>query len=105
MRMKVTGFDGIQRKLRDLQKKASALSGPIPVGDLLTPQFVSANTRFKNVTELIEAGGFVVESQTDFEALPEDKLDAHIRSVSRFASWQDMLSAATAAHVKRKLGL
>jgi hypothetical protein len=105
LRMKVTGLDGIERSLRDLQKRASSLTGPKPVGDVLTPEFVAANTRFKDVSSLMEAGGFTIASQGDFEAIPEDKLDAHIRAVSRFASWKAMLSEGAADYMKRELRL
>jgi len=105
--VKIEGLDELQRKLTSLSDKAKELDGThsVSMSDLLTPDFVSRHTRFENVENFLQAGGFSCGSQAEFEAIPEDKLDAFIRSVSSFASWQEMLGAAGQEWAASKLGL
>jgi len=104
--MKIRGPDEFSKKLNDLAKKAEELDGQHTVGlnELLTPSFVSKHTRFANADDLFEASGFKVESQEDFEAIPDAEWDQFIRSVSSFSSWQEMLQAATEEWAAKKLG-
>ena len=62
-------------------------------------------TSFSTLDELFAAGGFKVESQEDFEAIPEDEFDKHIASSTKFKNWEDMLGEATSQYAVQKLGL
>lgn len=77
----------------------------VSITEVLTPSFISQHTRFSDANAMFEATGFKIESQEDFQAIPDDKLDEFIRSESSFSTWRDMLSAAMAAWTKKKLGL
>ena len=105
--MPIRGLDQLSKKLDQLARNAKELDGThsVSLTDVLTPEFVSQYTRFADAGQLFEAGGFNANSQAEFEAIPEDKLDAFIRSESSFGSWKDMLTAAGAAWTKAKLGL
>jgi hypothetical protein len=105
--LKITGLDNLTKNLQDLDKKAKALQGthPIPLDELLTPAFVSKHTRFASAEDLFEASGFRIESQEDFAAIPDDKWDEFIRSVSPFSDWHAMLEAAVGPWTAKKLGL
>jgi hypothetical protein len=105
--MPIKGLDQLSKKLDQLAKNAKELDGThsVSLTDVLTPAFVSQHTRFADADQLFEASGFNANSQAEFEAIPEDKLDAFIRSESSFGSWKDMLSAAGAAWAKGRLGL
>ena len=43
-----------------------------------------------------------IENQKDFEALPEEKMDAWVRKATKFSSWQEMLDTATDKYVMHK---
>ena len=105
--LKITGLDELAKKLNDLSKKANALDGNhnVPMGELLTPSFISKHTHFATADEMFSASGYKVETQEDFAALPEDKCDEFIRSISSFSDWQTMLGAASKEWVAKKLGL
>ena len=105
--MPIKGLDQFSKKLDQLAKNAKELDGThsVSLTDVLTPAFVSQHTRFADADQLFEASGFNANSQADFEAIPEDKLDVFISSESSFGSWKDLLSAAGAAWAKSKLGL
>jgi len=104
--MKIEGLDEIQRKLKDMSNKAKELDGAhsVSLSEVLTPAFISRHTRFSDADELFDAGGFSFESQDEFEAIPEDKLDAFIQSESLFTSWRDMLETASKEWTAEKLG-
>lgn len=105
--MKIHGLDELGKTLRGIADNARELDGrhSVSLDDLLTPEFVARNTRFANADELFNAGGFSASSQEEFEAIPDEMLDAFVRAQSPFDSWQEMLSAAGGEWAKRKLGL
>ena len=103
--LKITGIDELRKKLDDLAKKVDSLDGQhIPVSELLSPSFVSKHTSFSSADELFEASGFKVETQEDFAAIPDNKWDEYIRSVSNFENWQAMLDGAGKKWAAKKLG-
>ncbi len=106
MGMKITGLDELQRKLQDLSRKAEAVGGEhsVPITELLTPTFLAGCTLFNSADELFEKSGFKVESQADFDAIPNDVWDEFIRGNTSFPSWKEMLQAAGANWAKEKLG-
>jgi len=74
------------------------------MSEVLTGDFISRSTRFSSLEELLEASGFMIESQDDFAAIPVDDLDRFIRSNSPFDSWNALLSTAGSEWAKKKLG-
>lgn len=104
---KMHGFDELQRKFRDLSRKAAELDGTdsVSIIELLTPSFVSKYTRFVNAEEMFKASGFEIETQEDFAAIPDDEWDEFIQSVSSFPNWQAMLEKAFELWTAKKLGL
>jgi hypothetical protein len=104
--MATKGFGDLSKKLNQLADNARALGDTksASLTEILTPQFMSSHTRYQTANEFFEASGFKVDSQADFEAIPEDKLDAFVRSASSFSSWRELLNTAGAAWAKKKLG-
>lgn len=104
--MSVKGLDGLSKKLGQLANNAKELSNTTSVSltDVLTPEFVAQHTKFADASELFEASGFDMSSQSALEALPERELDKFISSVSPFGTWREMINAAGTAWAKRKLG-
>ena len=104
--IKIRGLDEVSKKLDDLAKKAKTLDGKhnVPMNELLNPTFVSKHTRFGTVEEMFDSSGFKVESQEDLAAIPNDKWDDFIRSVSSFENWQAMLDQAVKNWTAKKLG-
>jgi len=105
--MKIKGLEEFSKKLDNLAKNTKALDGQhtVAVTELLTPAFVAEHTRFSNADEMFEASGFKIETSEDFKAIPDDKWDEFIRSISSFQNWQSMLSEASKAWAVKKLGL
>lgn len=106
MTFMMKGLNEIQNKLKDLERKAKELDGsPIPLTNALTPEFIREYSSFSSLDELLQASGFKVESQEDFDAIPDDEWDKFIGEHTRYSSWQEMLNEAGARYAKKKLGL
>ena len=105
--IKVTGLDELTKKLDDMAARAKALHGThqVQINDLLNPPFISAHTRFADIDALFGAGGFKADTTEEFEAIPEDKLDAFVSAESGFTTWSDMVQAASKEWATKKLGL
>ena len=104
--LKIEGLDQLQKKLKNIAKKAKELDGEhsVPVSELLTNSFIAKHTTYSTADEMFEASGFKVETQKDFSNIPDTEWDEYIRSNSSFADWQSMLGAATQEWAASKLG-
>lgn len=103
--MKITGLKEFQKKLDKLASNIKALdeNNNVPLNEVLNDQFISKHTKFTSLSELIERSGFNVQSAEDFYAIPDDKWDEYIKSISRFSGWKEMLRNATELWAVKKL--
>ena len=103
---KTHGFDKAKRRLEELRRKAEALDGThhIPLTELFPASFLTKNTQFDSLESMFQASGFLIESQEDFEKIPDDEWDSFIRSHSQFSNWGEMLGAASREWAGRRLG-
>ena len=61
------------------------------------------DTSFMRTFEkFLQGSRLKIENQRDFEALPEEKMDAWVRKATKFSSWQEMLDTATDKYVMHK---
>ena len=104
--IKIKGLDKLEKQLKQMQKGAKELSRTkqVSFSELFTTSFMKKYTSFSSMDELLNAGGFKVESQEDFEAIPDTELDRHIASTTKFKNWKDMLNEATTQYAAKKLG-
>lgn len=100
------GFDDLEKQLDKISKAAKDLEGTqsVDISLLLTSKFLRKHSRFSSFSELLEAGNFQVNSQEEFEAIPESDFDEHIRKTTDFSSWEKMLEAASEEYILEKIG-
>jgi len=105
--LKITGMDELQKKLKDLSRRAEGLSGQqkVPIPELLTGEFLRQCSRFHSADEMFSASGFKIDSADDFAAIPDTEWDQFIRTNTSFESWEAMLSQAGGEWAARRLGL
>lgn len=105
IKFKGDGFDKIKRDLESFQKKAKEMEGTnsISFHELFTPEFLKKYTRFISLDEMFEKSGFTINSQEDFEKIPEDAWDKFISTNSKFNLWKEMLDVAGEEWVAREL--
>ncbi len=106
MSFEIKGLKDAQERLNKLSEGVERLDGQtVPLAEVLTDSFIQENSSFDSLDSLIEASGFTVESQTDFEAIPDDEWNNFISKNTSFDSWQDMINNAGAIYARNKLGL
>lgn len=105
--MKIKELKEFSRKLNAITENLGELqqTKSVPLGELLTADFFSTNTKFVSLDQLFESGDFRVESTEDLEAVPSEQLGAHIRANSSYADWSSMLGDAGSQWAVKKIGL
>lgn len=105
--MEFKGLDELINKLDKTAKAAQELDGEHEVSfeELFTKSFMRKYTDFSTFDEFLEAGNFTVNSQEDFENIPDADLDAHVSKTTKFSSWEDMFDEAGEVYTIKKLGL
>ena len=66
--------------------------------ELFTSEFMRQYTQYESIEELLSSGGFEVNSEEDYEAIPDEDIDAHVRKTTNFRSWKEMLTEAVQAY-------
>jgi septal ring factor EnvC (AmiA/AmiB activator) len=101
--VKINALEELEKKLRELQDRLDRLETQqeheVTLAELLNDAFIAKHTPYASVSALFEAGGFKSAE------VAQDKLDAFVRSVSSFQTWQDLVNAATKEWASKKLGL
>ncbi|QLY79189.1 hypothetical protein [Clostridium intestinale] len=107
MGFKVKGLDKLQKDLDKMAKSAQQLekNNSVPLTDLFNGSFMARYTEFKSFDEFLESGNFQVNSQSDFDAIPDEDMDIHVKASTHFSKWEDMFSKATEIYITKKLGL
>ncbi|MEI4551545.1 hypothetical protein [Pseudoalteromonas spongiae] len=98
MGLNSNGLKQFSVNLKKLQNKQF-----VPLDDLMTDKFIADNTHHKTFEELLNASGYSVETESDFEAIPDDKWDIHISNCTNFSSWLEMQQAAANEYVSKQL--
>lgn len=100
-------FEDALRKVHDLQRKAEQLDGEhsVLLAELFHDEFMLRNTDFSSIDSMLEASGYKIESNDDFANIPNEEWDAFVRESTRFASWDEMKSAAAQEWVTSALEL
>lgn len=70
--------------------------------DLFDTSFMRRYTRYRSFEKFLAGGRFDIKSQKDFEDLPEELMDAHVKKTTKFSSWQEMIDCATDKYILHK---
>ena len=93
--------------MQELRKKLEELDGEhqVPFEEMLTDKFISDNTNYSSLQEMLEKSCIKIESTDDLEDIPDNQRDDFIRQNTTFDIWDEMLSKAWEEWIKHKLGL
>jgi len=107
MGIEIEGLDELMNQLNQMKENAQEIEGEntVPFSELFNSSFMRQHTSFESFDALLEDGGFEVEDQDDFEAIPEENLDPHIQETTDFEDWEEMLNTAVETWVAGKMGL
>lgn len=65
--------------------------GSTSINDIFTPDFMEKYTQFNSITEMLASGGFEINSEEDYEAIPDQAIDTFVAKTTKFNSWKEML--------------
>lgn len=105
MTVEIKGLDGLESELSNLQNRIESLGGEVPMQELFTDEFMENYTEFGTFEEFLEESRWNVETQEDFERIPEDEFDGYVDEKTGFDSWEMMLSVAGREYVMRQINL
>ncbi|ADB63989.1 conserved hypothetical protein (plasmid) [Haloterrigena turkmenica DSM 5511] len=107
MSVRIEGFEELSDRLSQLSRDAESIDGEntVPMTELFPPDFMQTYTEFDSLEEFFDESPWVIESQEDFESIPEKKFDDYVDNHTGFNSWEVMLKAAGREWVGRKLNL
>jgi len=92
-------FNNFNDLEKALNKSVEKINGPVSFTTLFNESFMKKYTNFSSFDELLSAGGYVVNSEEDFKAIPDDEFDNHVSKTTKFASWSDMSNEAGKIYV------
>ena len=80
---------------------------PAPISfdfeDVFDTAFMKKYTRHKSFERFLNGSKFNITCQNDFEALPEEAMDAYVAKNTKFSSWQEMIDFATDRYIKKNI--
>ena len=105
MDVEIDGLGDAMEQLNKLKERAKELEGEHEVlfSELYDRSFMQEYSRYSSFYELLEDGGYEVETEEDFKRIPEDELDSHIRSNTSFDSWEEMKETAVQKWAAEKM--
>lgn len=97
-------LDDLSKNLDEMAKRAQNFEGEheISFAEALTDDFMQKHTTFQNADSFFDAIG--IKTTEDFDAFPDDKLNAFVSLHSRFSTFQQMLDEATSEYITRQIG-
>jgi len=96
-RVDLSGFDELIRKAEDMKRRGAA---GVQFREFFAADFMTENTDFSSIDDLVEASGISVKSLDDFRKIPEDFISRR----THFSNCDEMIKAATVMWTKRNLG-
>ncbi|HBH3603581.1 TPA: hypothetical protein KSK16_002801 [Clostridioides difficile] len=94
------------RNLKQFQKKIERMEQNLkPDFDkirtiILSKKFMNQHTNFDSFDELLAFGNYIVNSEEDFLAIPDNEFDLFIVKNTDFPDWQTMLDAAYSKYLE-----
>lgn len=103
MSVEIEGLEDLEEELQGLAERLEQAGGEIPMTELFTDNFMTSYTEFSSLEEFFDESPWVVESESDFEAIPADKFDTYVDKHTDFDSWDAMLHAAGREYILREV--
>jgi hypothetical protein len=106
MEFSINGLDEVTKKLEKLQEGIEELEGEnqVPFDELFPPEFMEKYTSFESIEQMLEESDFKLDTNNDFENLPDKDWDEYVAKNTQFDTWNSMLEEASTEWVSKKLG-
>lgn len=104
-KVKITGVKELQNKLNNISNNLHDIEGvhSYSFGELFNANFMKEYTNFSSFTDLLLAGGWIINNNDDFTNIPCEALDNHIKSNTKFNNWNEMKTKASEELIIKKI--
>ena len=97
-------LSGLEKFQQDLTRKVENFnSKPKTFADIFDTSFMNTYTKFSNINDFFNNGGFSINSKEDFENINETDLDKYVSENSSFSNWNEMQKTASVEYTKKQL--
>lgn len=96
--MKLDIFDKLQKNLEEVSG-----TNTYNLSDVLTTDFIQANTTFGSYDDMIDKSGLELTETTAEELYVNEELNAFIKTNTKFASFKDMVTLAAQEYVAKRV--
>jgi len=105
MSVEIRGFEDVVDDLDRVSGLEGAAAGEVDVSiaDLFPRDFMETYTAFGSVQAFFEASPWTVETESDFDDIPEDAFDDYVDEHTGFSTWEAMLSAGAREWLLREM--
>jgi len=100
MSVEIEGLDNLADSLDEVSGENT-----VSMGELFTEGFMATNTEFESISEFFDESPWSVDSQEDFEQIPQDEFDIYVDKHTGFNSWEAMMKAAAREWITRQINL
>ncbi|TMN98279.1 hypothetical protein [Pseudoalteromonas sp. S558] len=94
----MSGLKKLSKNLEELGNKKS-----IRLYELMSDNFISKHSKYKNFDELLSSSPFTVETAEDFKVIPDDEWDSFINQNTGYDSWKEMQVKAFEYYAKKQI--
>lgn len=100
----VNGLDDLEDAIDDMLGDLSlGEENEIPLEEMFTPEFMGLYTEFQNIEQFFEASPWEVNSEEDFEEIPEEEFDQYVSEHTDFPNWGVMQETAGKRYLENQL--
>ncbi|HJJ07630.1 MAG TPA: hypothetical protein OIM35_08515 [Clostridiaceae bacterium] len=97
-------FSGLEKFQKELNQKVQNFNSKQKTfADIFDSSFMNTYTKFSNIDDFFNNGGFVINSKEDLENINESDLDKYVSNNSTFSSWNEMQKTASVEYAKKQL--
>ncbi|NGM68073.1 hypothetical protein G6M89_03435 [Natronolimnobius sp. AArcel1] len=100
MSVRIEGFEGLSDRVESIGGENT-----ITMSELFRPDFMQTYTDYDTIEAFFDESPWTVESQADFETIPQDEFDMYVDENTGFNSWEMMLKAAGREWISRQLNI
>lgn len=107
MSVEIEGFEEAADELDRLAENGGSVDGTnsISFDELFPGDFMRTYTEHDSIAAFFGESPWTVETEEDFERIPEAEFDRYVNDHTGFNSWEAMLSAAAREWLSRKLSI
>jgi hypothetical protein len=104
-KLNITGLDELQRKIEQMRRNAEQLDGTheVTLTEIFPPAFMRKHSSVTDFDAFCREANLDVSSAEAFRSIPTATLDAAVKHLTQFSSWEEMKQAGAGDWASRRL--